>query len=234
MTVRKSRGKSPASTATAGGKKSSTSRKSKPPEPVVAVKPPPPAPVKEEKPKVAAYLHVNGNAMRSNAAKSRNGSKTEEKVLSCRGTRSGPATYADRIDILDAAGESVASLVYKPDDPMKCGAKAYVECVHSPRIVNGEPVYDDNPEKDKELPDARAFSSQGITVEEMIRRLKVFARLFPGSLVAVGTTDLKTNGFLAQQVVQAKLLPDGKSSGNLVDAHIKWDGKPVIAIYAGL
>ncbi len=183
---------------------------------------------------MAAYLHVNGNAMRSNAVSTRRGSKVVDKVLSCRVTRSGPATYADRIDILDAAGEPVASLVYKPDEPMKCGAKAYIECVHKPNIVNGETVCDDSPEKDKELPDARTFSPLGITVEEMIRRLKVFARLFPGSLVAVGTTDLKTNGFLAQQVVQAKLLPDGKSSGNLIDSHVKLDGKPVVAIYAGL
>ena len=36
-------------------------------------------------------------------------------------------TLGNRVDIIDADGEIVASVIYSPDKPLKCGAKVWIE-----------------------------------------------------------------------------------------------------------
>lgn len=64
-------------------------------------------------------LHVNQFVIRANG-------KTGERnpPLTCK--TGGENLKASQIDILDRDGEVIASVVYRPDDPLSCGAKVWI------------------------------------------------------------------------------------------------------------
>jgi len=47
--------------------------------------------------------------------------------------------YGNRVDILDAAGSVVASVVYSPRKPLPCGAKAWIE-TENPIVIHDEEI----------------------------------------------------------------------------------------------
>lgn len=68
-------------------------------------------------------IHVNQHVIRKN-------SKTGERnlVLSVKTWKNN--TYANEVEILDAYGAVVATVLYRPDDPLPCGAKVWIEAEH--------------------------------------------------------------------------------------------------------
>lgn len=87
-------------------------------------------------PKPVAYIHINGKRLRSNGASLRTGDgRPLETVVSVRGGRSASPTYAEKVQILDAAGVVVGEVVYEPRRGLACGAKVFVTCFHRPRLV---------------------------------------------------------------------------------------------------
>lgn len=62
-------------------------------------------------------IHVNVNSIRSNAK-----ADAPEKLPVARVQCGREAVYGDRVDI---KGDS--TLVYRPDDPLPCGAKVWIE-----------------------------------------------------------------------------------------------------------
>ena len=57
-------------------------------------------------------------------------------------TRSSPITvktyksnnYADTVEILDDSGKVIATLAYKPDTPLSCGATLWIETTNDVRV----------------------------------------------------------------------------------------------------
>lgn len=65
-------------------------------------------------------IHVNQHVIRRN-------SKTGERepVLTCKTYKDN--RYAHRAEILGSDGEVVATVIYRPDKPLSCGAKVWIE-----------------------------------------------------------------------------------------------------------
>ena len=64
--------------------------------------------------------HVNQHNIKFNA---KNADK--KRVLTIKNYKAN--TYADEVDILDKFGNVVAKVVYRPDHPLSCGAKVWIE-----------------------------------------------------------------------------------------------------------
>ena len=77
-----------------------------------------------------SIIHVNSNIIRSNR-------KRGESIppLSVRKTRSAKAAYADKILIKDCLGNVVATVVYKPETPLSCGAQVWVETEFDAEVI---------------------------------------------------------------------------------------------------
>jgi predicted PP-loop superfamily ATPase len=73
-------------------------------------------------------LHVNQFAIRRNG-------KTggDEPVITVK--TSGGNDYAHEAVIVDDAGTEVARVVYRPNDPLSCGAKVWIETRNEVRLV---------------------------------------------------------------------------------------------------
>ena len=67
-------------------------------------------------------IHVNQHAIRRNAHVE---PEHREPVISCKTYKDNQ--YADGVVILGNDGEEVARVVYRPDKPLSCGAKVWVE-----------------------------------------------------------------------------------------------------------
>lgn len=65
-------------------------------------------------------IHVNQHKIRSNIK-----AEVKEPVLTTKTYKSN--VYANKVDILDSAGNVVASVVYSPDKPLSCGARVWIE-----------------------------------------------------------------------------------------------------------
>ncbi len=78
-------------------------------------------------------IHVNSNTIRSNRKHGK-----IDSPLTVRETRSGKALYCDRVEICDANGNVVATVVYEPDSPLSCGAQVWIEALHEVRALKGE------------------------------------------------------------------------------------------------
>lgn len=65
-------------------------------------------------------IHVNQHVIKSN---SKTGNR--EPVLTCKTYKDNK--YASEVEILDKNGEVVARVIYKPDNPLSCGAKVWIE-----------------------------------------------------------------------------------------------------------
>lgn len=67
-------------------------------------------------------IHVNRHTIASNRKHGEN-----KPPLAVRRGRSGPAMYAHKVDIFDAHGDVVATVVHSPKKPLKCGATVWIE-----------------------------------------------------------------------------------------------------------
>ena len=75
-------------------------------------------------------IHVNRNRMASNAKRG-----TTEPVITVK--KGSSNRYGNRVDILDAIGNIVASVVYSPDKPLSCGAKVWIQ-TENPVVIHDE------------------------------------------------------------------------------------------------
>lgn len=76
-------------------------------------------------------VHVNQHAIRRNATKGET-----EPVLTVKTYRSN--TYGHEAIIRDDNGVEVARVVYRPDKPLSCGAKVWIETTHDVEVVTHE------------------------------------------------------------------------------------------------
>ena len=68
-------------------------------------------------------IHVNQHKIRANK---KNG--TRDPVLTVKTYKSN--TYGHEVDILDPQGNVVCQIIYRPDRPLSCGARVWVETDH--------------------------------------------------------------------------------------------------------
>lgn len=73
-------------------------------------------------------IHVNQSVIRANK---KNG--VENPVLTCKTYKEN--IYAKEIEILDKSGSVVAKVVYRPDKPLSCGARVWIETHHEVRVT---------------------------------------------------------------------------------------------------
>lgn len=76
-------------------------------------------------------IHVNQHQIKSNAK-----NKTQDPVLTCKTYKSND--YAHEALILDDNGNEVARVVYRPDNPLSCGAKVWIETNHIVKLIVNE------------------------------------------------------------------------------------------------
>lgn len=65
-------------------------------------------------------IHVNQHIIKSNAKTGAN-----DPVLTCKTYKEN--TYAHEADIVDPEGNVVATIIYRPNKPLSCGAKVWIE-----------------------------------------------------------------------------------------------------------
>ena len=65
-------------------------------------------------------IHVNQHKIKSNSK-----NNTLDPVLTCKTYKSN--TYANEAVIYDDNDNEVARVVYRPDNPLSCGAKVWIE-----------------------------------------------------------------------------------------------------------
>ena len=75
-------------------------------------------------------IHVNQHIIRRNR---KHGER--EPVLTVKTYKSND--YAHTASILDARGEVVARVVYRPDNPLSCGAHVWIETQHGVELGRG-------------------------------------------------------------------------------------------------
>ena len=73
-------------------------------------------------------IHVNQHVIRANKKKGEN-----NPVITCKNYKSN--TYAHEAIILDANGEEVARVVYRPNKPLPCGAHVWIETQHEVKTI---------------------------------------------------------------------------------------------------
>lgn len=66
------------------------------------------------------YIHVNQAIIRKNK---KTGSR--DPVITCKTYKSNE--YGSKVIIYDKEGNEVASVVYRPDKPLSCGAQVWIE-----------------------------------------------------------------------------------------------------------
>lgn len=75
-------------------------------------------------------IHVNQHIIRSNVK-----AEPENRLPPVGVERPGyRKVYGDTIEILDKAGEVVARFIYRPDKPLPCGARLWVETYAKLRV----------------------------------------------------------------------------------------------------
>lgn len=72
-------------------------------------------------------IHVNQHKIKSNAKNNDN-----QPVLTCKTYKSN--VYGHSAEILDDKGTSVASVIYRPNKPLSCGAKVWIETQKNVRV----------------------------------------------------------------------------------------------------
>ena len=77
-------------------------------------------------------IHINRHIIDSNKKKG----QTEDPITIKMSDRN---IYTDTVDIVDSKGNLVASVVYRPETPLSCGASVWIETNNS-CWVNGEVV----------------------------------------------------------------------------------------------
>lgn len=69
-------------------------------------------------------IHVNQHRIRANT-------KTGARVPVLTVKTGRDNQYAHEVDILDLDGRVMASIVYRPDKPLKCGARVWIETTNT-------------------------------------------------------------------------------------------------------
>jgi hypothetical protein len=80
------------------------------------------------------YIHINIQRLRSNRKRLKEGRTDLEPVVTAKPSRHRTGPYGNRIAILDAQGNEVAYVTYEPENPLPCGAVAWVEASHGTRV----------------------------------------------------------------------------------------------------
>jgi hypothetical protein len=75
------------------------------------------------------YVSVHSMTIRRNKK-----NKTHDPPILVRRGKNGKSVATHRVDILDQNGTVVASIIYAPNNPLKCGAVVYVQSIQQPRI----------------------------------------------------------------------------------------------------
>jgi hypothetical protein len=73
-------------------------------------------------------IHVNQHVIKSNFKNNEN-----NPVLTCKTYKEN--IYAHEVLILDDNGVEVAKIVYKPNKPLSCGAKVWIETQNEIKII---------------------------------------------------------------------------------------------------
>jgi hypothetical protein len=76
-------------------------------------------------------IHVNQHKVKSNSK-----NNTQEPVLTCKTYKSND--YAHEALILDDNGNEVARVIYRPNDPLSCGAKVWIETTNEVKLITHE------------------------------------------------------------------------------------------------
>jgi|DEB0MinimDraft_6_1074348.scaffolds.fasta_scaffold00793_26 hypothetical protein len=78
--------------------------------------------------KAKTIIHVNQHIIKSN-------SKNDERhpVLTCKHRKEN--NYAHEAIILDKDGNECARVIYRPDNPLSCGAKVWIETYNEVNLI---------------------------------------------------------------------------------------------------
>jgi hypothetical protein len=76
-------------------------------------------------------IHVNQHKVKSNSK-----NNTQEPVLTCKTYKSND--YAHEALIFDGNGNEVARVIYRPNDPLSCGAKVWIETTNEVKLITHE------------------------------------------------------------------------------------------------
>jgi hypothetical protein len=77
-------------------------------------------------------IHINQHVMRRNIKEG-----TDEPVITVKDYKTNQ--YGHEAEILDAEGNVVAKIVYRPHNPLSCGARCWIETYHDVNVlVRGE------------------------------------------------------------------------------------------------
>lgn len=72
-------------------------------------------------------IHVNQHIIRSNKKNA-----ADDPVLTVKSGKEN--TYAHEAEILDEKGSVLAKVIYKPENPLSCGARVWIETYHTVKV----------------------------------------------------------------------------------------------------
>ena len=75
-------------------------------------------------------IHVNQHKIRANIHRT---PEEREPVLTLRTYKD--TSYGNTLTIKDKDGEDVARIVYRPDKPLDCGARVWIETYHDVEVT---------------------------------------------------------------------------------------------------
>ena len=75
-------------------------------------------------------MHVNQHVIRRNASTGETAPPLTVKTYKSN-------DYASEVVIRSDAGDEVARIVYRPDAPLSCGARVWIETQHDVEIIGG-------------------------------------------------------------------------------------------------
>jgi hypothetical protein len=79
--------------------------------------------------KAKTIIHVNQHIIKSN-----NKNDVCEPVLTCKHRKEN--NYAHEAIIYDSNGEECVRVVYRPDKPLSCGAKVWIETYNEVKLID--------------------------------------------------------------------------------------------------
>jgi ribosomal protein S4E len=71
---------------------------------------------------MTTVIHINQHKIKANTKHG-----TRDPVVTFKGKHVGRATYCHQAVIVDEQGNEVARVIYRPDKPLSCGARCWVE-----------------------------------------------------------------------------------------------------------
>ena len=74
------------------------------------------------------FIHVNQHVIRSN-------NKTGERKPVITAKTSKDNRYGHEVAILDEKGAIVATIIYRPDQPLACGARVWIETRNPVKVI---------------------------------------------------------------------------------------------------